>query len=255
MDFDYFLQILEGHFYIPRKQRFFDLRESGEIPQHLRFVPGIVSGGVTEPKEILTKRQEDRNKYVEDLVVSKYLLTSCWTIDNGEDYLMWKGYTNKIGVCICTTIGQLIAAINWGEGDYITVCSNMKYERIFTHDDFGESMFNKEPYYKSENEVRFYVVHGGRYSNEELWDMQNKDIGEFLLNAAKMEESLYKKDPINIAMYKIFTIKPTFINSIILSPMILRASIEPFKKLLMGKYSVIFKKENMIQCSKISINS
>jgi len=95
MDFDAFLHLLNGYLYVPRKQNFLDIRESGKVPLKYQFLPTI-SGCVDDRiKEKRREKQEERSQYTRNLMASRFLLTSCWAVDNGENYLMWKSYKVK----------------------------------------------------------------------------------------------------------------------------------------------------------------
>lgn len=230
MDFDSFLQLLDGKFHVPRRQNFLDLRESGRLPSFFYFVPSTISGSNMKlPEDSVKKNQKERNRYVENLVRSRFLFTSCWMIDGGEDFLMWKSYTSKIGVCVRTTVEKLLNAIDYDKKKYIPICSPVFYDKSCTQDAFVESILKKEPYYQSENEIRFYFVPINNYTKEGLETMDNNDIENLLKEAIKTEEELYKKNHNDII---IFDITPDFIDSIVLSPFIKSQSFECFVKLL-----------------------
>lgn len=177
MDFDCLLPLLEGKLYVPRKKTFMDSEERGITPLKYYFVPTCVSDNGKEQNEVIIKRQEERNNNINNLKKSGLLLTSCWTMTSEDNYLMWKAYTNKIGVCIYTTIGQLMAAIDFSQDNYLPICSPMFYDRIQPDEDFLLSMYRKEPYYLSENELRFYFVTKDNITDDFFEKPNDIDIG------------------------------------------------------------------------------
>lgn len=253
IDFDLFLQILEGKFYVPRKLTFLDLRESGKIPIKMRFAYNAVGENCVGTKEIINDSQEKIDQYVKNLKQSRFLLTSCWTIDNGEDYLMWKSYTNRVGVCMHTTIDKLMDAIDFGKEKYVPICSPMFYDIPNTNESFLESIMKKDIYYLSESEIRFYFVPIGNTTNEELIKMNNTAVEILLEETSNNEENIYNDNPKNYQILKGFNINPDFIESITLSPFIKKQSICCFKKLLREQYGNIFGSETKIKESNLNL--
>lgn len=256
MDLDKFLPLLEGHFYVPRKLNFPDSGESGKIPPKFWFGFSCVNEKWERQSEMVSKRQERRNRYIKSLLESRLLLTSCWIIDNGEDYLMWNSYARKLGVCLRTTIADLMYSLDYDKENYLPICSPIFYEKINYNEDLLESIFKKEPYYQSENEVRFYFVPKDNIPSCAIEDFNNVDVEKILKETAKNEEKKYKesqKSHSKYDLYKIFEIKPEFINSIILSPLILKGSEKIIKDILLGQYGSVFKNKSMIESSKISL--
>lgn len=256
MDFDKFLPLLEGHFYVPRKLNFPDSGESGKIPPKYWFGFSCVNDNRKIQSEKVSIQQEQRNKYLNSLVESRLLLTSCWIIGEEEDYLMWNSYARKLGVCIRTTIADFMDSLDYDKENYLPICSPMFYERLNYNEDFLESMFKKEPYYQSENEVRFYFVPKDIILGQSVEEFINVNVEKILKETAKIEEKKFKESKINFSrydLYKIFDIKPEFINSVILSPFILKGSEEIIKELLLSKYGNVFKSKKMIEKSRISL--
>lgn len=253
MEFDMFLQIMEGKFYVPRKLTFLDLQESGKLPMKIRFAFNGVGNNSSEIGENIKIRQNEVDQYVRNLIQSKFLLTSCWSIYNGENYLMWKSYTGKIGICVRTTIDKLMNSINYEKEENVPICSLMFYNSPNTNESFLESIMKKDTSYQSENEVRFYFVPKRDITNEELIKMGNSEVEQLLKNTSIIEEQIYNSNPINYPLLKCFDIKPSFIESIILSPFIRKQSISCIKKVLTKQYSDIFYNEKKIKESKIII--
>lgn len=256
MGFDVFLQILSGKFFVPRKMRFLDARESGKISMKYRFAFGSANENDKEQIDTLDEdRQCQINQYIENLIQSKYLLTSCWTIDNGEDYLMWKSYTTDIGVCVRTTINDLLESIDYEKESYVPICSPMIYGNVSIQKEFLESVFTKDKYYISEKEIRIYFVPKSNLNNVDLNMITNSDVEEILFNASCLEEELYKSDTYSCTLHKFFDIHPSFIKSIIFSPRIKSGTFSCFRYLLRNQYPNIFTSDYMITESKINIKS
>ena len=251
MNFDSFLIMLEGKFYVSRKQKFFDHRESGKIPIKHHFVFSAVSEYIAEKDNIVTKRQEIR--FINNLAKSRFLLTSCWTINNGENYLMWKGYTEKIGVCVCTTIGKLIDSIDYEKLNYIPICSPMFYERINMQEDFLQSTFTKELFYESEKEIRFYFVPTTYLSQNE--EIGNDDVENILLKTSEEEEKIYNSNSTKYEESIVFDFKADAIDNVIISPFVLNSSVSYFRKILKNQYPKIFNDYNIKESALSSIKS
>ena len=254
INFDVFLNILEGEYWVQRRKGFEDANEKGEIPWAKRTAICYTGKDAPTPNPLHVKAENEKKDY-EYLLLKKsmYLPTSCWTIDNGENYLMWKVYTNRCGVCIRTTIGELLDAIKYTDKGYLPVCSPLFYEGVSLKRSIVLSILSKESFYSSENEVRFYFIQNDDFVNE---DLANLDIDRFetLLEesikkeAEKCENGNKEKDSIT------FDVNTNFINSIILSPFINPSSVGYMKKLLQTTYPNIFNK-TIIKESRIKINN
>ena len=85
--------------------------------------------------------------------------TVCWTLSNQESYLMWKGYTDDIGVCIVSSIRRFISSICDGKDfkkeKYTVHCGQMIYNS-YSSLEIDSLPFWKGREYASENELRFY---------------------------------------------------------------------------------------------------
>ena len=252
IDFDVFLQILHGKFYIPRKQTFIDSRENGKIPNKCIFGFRIANRYEEDCKTDIV--QDERSIYINNLMKSRLLLTSCWKIDDGEDYLMWKSYTTKMGVCVQTTIDKLMEAIDYDSMNMLPICSPMFYAPLNYHEGFMESMFKKESFYHSENEVRFYFVPKGKWSTEDIKKMDNKAVEQILLETSEKEEDLYQKNKESYKQSILLDVKPQFISSVVLSPFILNSSCQLIQNILFEQYKDIFISRNNIKESKITFN-
>lgn len=250
--FDVLLQLLNKQFYVPEKEVFSDARECGKISKLHRFAFSIVSSNGQEINETFKVRQGIIEQYVKNLIMSKYLLTSCWTLNTKEDSLMWKSYTNDIGVCITTTVGELMNAIDCDKDGYIPICSPIIYGRVGKSTSFIESLFTKDKYYASEKEMRIYFIFKSDLENVDLNKITPEQMGILLLKASERRES--NRNPNNKPSHIIFDFNPNCINSIIISPNIKSGTFQYFRKILQYQFENIFTNNNMIKQSEIQIN-
>ena len=254
MGFDVFLQLLGGVFYVPRKQSFLDTRESGKIPMKFKF--GFQNISNPEFKSLKTNEEKhtETTQYLQNLVRSQLLLTSCWACNYGEDYLMWKSYTNDtIGVCVRTTIDKLMQAINYDDKGYIPICSPMTYRHTTPNIDFMESMFTKEPFYISENELRIYFIPKEVALSHDWIDADNNSVKQLLIETSEYEEKLLQQKEEKYPKHVTFEINPAFIDSIILSPFIKPNTYQYFLKALNGYFADFFKNGIKVNHSEITI--
>ena len=250
MSFDVFLQLLYGILFVPRRQLFMDVRESGKRNIKSRFM----LRSINDNNHGIQKIQEELNAYDQfskKLRQSRFLLTSCWTIDNGEDFLMWKSYASQIGVCVKTTIGQLLFNIDYVKNNLLPICSTMSYMGIYQKAGLLESVFAKDKYYQSENEFRIYFVPRDNVTAEEMKSIDAKTVEKILKKASEKEEEKFKdpKYPMSIFL----DVDPLFINSIILSPFIKSSTIDCFRDLLRKRFSELFPNDNYIRKSEIIV--
>lgn len=246
MELENFLQILDGKFFVPRKTFFLDVRENGKIPLRSQFVFSIPNS-----QNDSTFLQNERNDYLNNLSKSKFLLTSCWTINSGEDYLMWKGYASNIGVCVSTTIDKLILSINFEKKRFLPICSPMFYTDTNFQTDFLETVFTKEKHYVSEKEIRFYFVPQNKILDIGKKEFDNNKIKELLLETSNTEENRYNQNREMYIYHETFDINPNFIESVMLSPFIGRRSRHMIQDALVTKYSCL---KNKIKVSQINEN-
>ena len=250
MSFDVFLQLLYGKLFVPRRQLFMDVRESGRRPIGSQFLLKSIG----ETNHDIQKIQEELktyDQYSKNLSQSRFLLTACWTIDNGEDFLMWKSYASQIGVCVKTSIGQLLTNINYEKYDLLPICSTMSYLSIYQKAGFLESVFAKDKNYQSENEFRIYFVPRGNVLDEEMKSIDTETVERIILRSSEKEEEQSKdpKYPMNIFL----DVDPQLISSIVLSPFIKTSTIDCFRDLLRKRFSELFPNDNYIRQSEIII--
>lgn len=251
MGFDVFLQLLNGKLFVPRRELFMDVRESGKksIKSAYSFRPfGVTNNDIS--KEI-QKEQRANKRNSRYLRQSRLLLTSCWQIDNGEDFLMWKSYTSPIGVCVRTTIGQLLSNMDYEKENLIPICSTMFYLSTYQKVSLLESVFAKDKYYQSENEFRIYFIPKDNIKDEELYSFDNKTLERIISKTARIEAKLSNKKGYSMSMF--IDVKPQFINSIVLSPFIKSSTIGCFRDLLRNGFGELFPNDNCIKSSDIIV--
>lgn len=90
------------------------------------------------------------------------LPTSCWSKNHHESYLMWKSYAGEVGVCIESSVSNVVASL---ENDYSDdpntgnhiICGSMDY--VGVGDSEANKLFGKSNAFKDEEEFRFYFHH------------------------------------------------------------------------------------------------
>ncbi|MCR5360535.1 MAG: hypothetical protein K6E73_00810 [Bacteroidales bacterium] len=242
MNFDAFLQILNGKFYVPRKSKLLDLRENGEIPLKDRFQPHPANVKVSD--EELQKSFDATNAFIENLKKSKSLLTSCWMNSEQENYLMWKAYSDRIGIRIQTTIDKLMDALYLT--DHIAICARMKYQaiNIGTEESSISSLLIKEPYYQSENEIRFYFIPKKYFPN----DISSKSDTELPAIIEKAFCDAIETEGKDNAESHTFVIDPKkLIENITISPFIFDNTFRHFFDILVKQFPEIFPNANCIR--------
>ena len=214
MDFDNFLQVLNGQFYVAVKRDFKDKYDAGvKVPQ--RYLFPIVPA--SEPGRAIPTEVERLDDLWDKVGQSDECLTSCWTMAV-DDSLMWKAYTSgNCGVCMVSTIYNVVASFNSLNG-HTAYCSRMFYDGFSYNDTSADYMFTKAKGYASEQEVRFYFL------NDDT-DCPNKDAG----NQHKKPEW--------------FTVSPdVMIDRVILSPYMRGNSFNLLKQLLTKAYPFLEKR-------------
>lgn len=154
MDFDSFLQVLNGQFYVSVKRNFSDKYDAGvKVPRYYLFqiVPA------SEPGIVIPAEEERLNVLRDGAKQSGGYLASCWTTA-ADDILMWKAYTlGRCGVCIVSTIYNVVASFKSLKGHNV-YCSRMYYDEFSYNDTPTDYLFTKTKSYASEHEVRFYFL-------------------------------------------------------------------------------------------------
>lgn len=144
MQWDSFLQILTGIFYISYREEFSDRWEKG-VPNKLRF-KALPVGAHASAEEF-----ERYSEMCREVDAFNKVPTSCWTTNHARDYLMWKTYS-PMGVCIESSPADIMLSLDTTEYDIIASRIRYKYNLA----SYEECIFSKSPAYKNEREMRFY---------------------------------------------------------------------------------------------------
>ncbi len=154
VDLDCFLQILEAKFFVAKKKLFSDPKDAGNtVPLNDVFNNFVKACG--ESQDI--RKEYTLTELCKAIKTSKEYLASCWSLSK-NNILMWKTYTHgNCGVCIESTIENVIAALDVESAkQYLICCSPMYYEGYSNITDVEEVLFRKSELYRGEDELRFY---------------------------------------------------------------------------------------------------
>lgn len=212
MNLDYLLCLLKRQeYYVKPKKYFFDKHERNlPLKSHFRIEP------VGENCYKRIQKTDDSFEKSRQFHESGNLLTACWTKHDGENMLMWKNFTSKLGVCIKSTVANFIASFK--TDDFVVCCGKMTYDGIKNHHDNIERLFLKDRPFEGEEEIRFYFL-----------PTNNVDTS----NLAGLPLSVNPK---------------VMIDEIILSPYINRIAANELKTFITEKYNV------KVNLSKIELN-
>jgi len=159
MDLDYLLRLLDTRtYFVKPKQSFHDLHESC-LPLKSIFKPHLVGreydkSVVADTNESLVRLRQFRE--------SGTMLTACWTEHLGENALMWRNFTSKIGICIKSSIHNFMASLV--TDDYDVCCGRMSYPGIHSKTELDECLFIKDKAFIDEKEIRFYFTPKGNHN-------------------------------------------------------------------------------------------
>lgn len=152
MDLDYALRmLLLGKYYVKAKCTFEDAFE-GRFPWEY-MLPFDVYSAKRSEEELRRREERFQGKKAEHQSMER-ALTSCWTLLDRENVLMWKSYTSKIGACIKTTIRKFINSIE--NNKYVVYCGKIGYEGYSLYHETDH--FSKLNNYADERELRFYFI-------------------------------------------------------------------------------------------------
>lgn len=153
-DIEYLIQMLDnGSFHVSRKKVFADSMEQELLKRNLWFAFSIVSKNAPRQDSSLIQNEINRNRKQFSLL--SQTLTSCWSQGPNENILLWKYYTKpSFGVCIKTTLGKFVEALN--DDCFEIWCGKMLYENREQTTNINDAEWMKPPEYAGENEIRFY---------------------------------------------------------------------------------------------------
>lgn len=213
MDLDYLLRFLKRQEYYVKPKKYFSDKHECRLP--IKSLFRIAPVGVND-NDIKEQTSDDSLIKSSQFRESGNLLTACWTEHNGENVLMWKNFTSKLGVCIKSTIAKFIASFK--KDDFVICCGRMFYEGIKYHNDNLERLFIKDKAFKGEEEIRFYFIPSAK------------------IDTSKMKGLSIAVDPEDM------------INEIILSPYIDKIAANELKEFIAREYKV------KVNQSKIELN-
>lgn len=214
MQLDYLIQMLETHkYHVSRRRVFDDANESYENAKLAFPIAPAKDNGL--PKQELVERTIPYFDII-------HCPTSCWTKNTEEQYFMWKMYATEIGVCVKSTVHNLIASLNLNldkDGENRVICGSMNYkEKIIPSTNERSQLFDKDKAYANEDEFRFYF---------HLNDDTNKKTTNHILI------------PIDTK---------TLMDEIILSPFICKEAADKLARMIICSYGI-----NVVKQSKINI--
>lgn len=155
MELEYFILLMETKkLRVNRRKTFNDILESN-LDLKKQFYLQVVDDNISfkandylKDKAIDIKKKSNLHKYLSEFPVS------CWTLNSTEDPLMWKSYTPRLGIRIKSTVGQFTESIS--AKDCRIYYDKISYQYDTPYKDAYDILFIKAPFYKNENEFRFY---------------------------------------------------------------------------------------------------
>lgn len=154
MQWDSFLQILTGTFYVSYREEFSDEWEKG-IPNKLSFKAIPVGTHAS------TDEYERYSEMCKEVDAFNKVPASCWTTNHAKNNLMWESYS-PMGVCIESTPEDIMLSLDTTEFDIIASRIRYKYSLV----SYEECIFSKSPAYKNEREFRFYFKPKDNYMKD-----------------------------------------------------------------------------------------
>lgn len=160
VDLSALIDIMDGHFKVALRKSFSDRQEKGELANP--FCEHMLVAGYKA-----TKEDSDRfQKYQELREQAGELPTSCFTANDMELYAMWKAFTTSYtGVRITTTITNFIQSLLSADNElqlkYDIFIGPVNYAKCclgLAGMEYTTYLFNKNPCYQPEKEVRIYFI-------------------------------------------------------------------------------------------------
>lgn len=215
MPLEYFWDLLKNkRLYISKKHKFADIKESKlNIKDQLRFTRAIPNPEI--PEEI--NNSQDISFKLNNYANLRHLYTSCWTLQDTENALMWQSYASKYGVRIQSTIGNFVAsAIDF---KYECICGHIDYCNDSPDKSHIDNLFMKNKEFADERELRIYIATFVKESEDTFYinSIDTDDNKEFIF---------LKIDP-NV-----------LINSIVISPSISPSCRESLTDIFNNRYKL-----------------
>lgn len=161
-------------YYVRRKSLFEDINEKA-LPMKLLFKPTLAIHDTelsSEEKNYLSKSVEEQSEKLTQYSDVSKSFVSCWTLKIKPDNFMWETYASKFGVCVISTIFNVVASFkNKDFQEYKVYCAPVTYKEPSYNDEPDELSFVKRPLYKSEAELRFLFEPKNKefLSKENIW--------------------------------------------------------------------------------------
>lgn len=170
MRLDYFLALLKKNKYNVKQKGSFKDRNEQMPPFKSLFA--IHAANENLSKDTIDTDEKRRQEILTNFQQSSTIPTSCWTLQNHENNLMWDVYASKIGVCLVSTIERFIKSLKCR--NYEVICGKMKYYNA-NHYSIDEHFWKTLPYI-SEDELRMYFVETLNGDNTLSSDVQKNNI-------------------------------------------------------------------------------
>ena len=210
MRLDYLFRLLETQNYFVNRKRFFLDNREKDYPENLKYAIEYYPGDGL--KTLPSKLQKTLSHNIRLYKDKNALLTSCWTLNQEEDVLMWERGTD-IKACIKSTIGDFISSFE-NLNLYIW-CGDIEYKSFDQIKSWEEKLWYKQPYFQAEEEFRFYF--------------------------SKSLETLELDDCDPCKPYS-FDVNPKeMIKEIVLDPNIDKVAATAYKEMIQQKYGIITK--------------
>lgn len=162
MSINSLIHILNGKFYVSKKEYFDDKLENDTNKIQFCF-----KEFGEESAERITNNLKIWGQVKE---ISKHLLTSCWTLKKNEDFLMWSSYTDRFnGVMIKAPLENILSSfIN----PPLCKVAKIYYQDKPSFDSVDNVLFFKSNHFKHEEEIRLYF----RCNNSEAQQGEKFDV-------------------------------------------------------------------------------
>lgn len=169
MDLDYFLCLIKDRkFFVSKKNCFQDMNET-RPPFKSLYPFSYIENNLPPDTSYIEKIMNITSKKWKDYKDTGEWFASCWTLRHDENYLMWKAYTSKFGVRICTSIDSFVDSIT--PNDYYIFCGRILYEGYCPEKDVKSLAFSKGRYYSNEEEFRFYFIPQSGYVDKKYIEL------------------------------------------------------------------------------------
>lgn len=200
---DYFLTMLESKkYHVSLRQSFADKMEKVIALNALFPIQAV---GENIPTQITILQQQSENVKHKSEEHSGYALlpASCWTHQESENIFMWDNYAQRIGVRVESSIRHMQSAFINLNMDCLF--GNITYIPDTPSLTASDRLFIKQPAYRDEREIRFYLCHIQETDNNTFIEVPEPE-------AVHKDHVLIDVDPQN--MIRNATLSPYFDKSV-----------------------------------------